>query len=236
MHPNPSRDRHPARIAAVAALVAALLVAPLAAASSHTVLQPGDAVEAYQGGICTLNFVFDGPNDAYIGTAGHCVNTTERKRASNADLGEFGTFVYDNDDLDFALVDVDDPVESQLSADVDGHPGTPTGVATPADTDQGDRLLLSGYGLGVSLTEPTREQRPSILVEHEATQYRSDGPVVNGDSGAPFVHAETGKALGVVSEYGIDGVPPTTDVGPTLEAILDALRDDGWDVQLRTAS
>lgn len=235
MHSHPSRDRPPARPAAVAALLAALLAAP-AAASSQGTLQPGDLVESYEGWPCTLNFVFDGPSDAYIGTAGHCVDTSVQERASNADLGEFGTFVYDNDALDFALVDVDDPLEGLLSADVDGHPGTPTGVATPADTDQGDRLLLSGYGLGVSATEPTREQRPSVLVEHTATQYRSDGPVVYGDSGAPFVHAETGKALGIVSKYGVLGVPPTTDVGPTLDHILDVLHDDGWDVQLRTAS
>lgn len=230
MNNGSSRDRQPLRVVAGAALLAALLAAPVAA-SSPTVLQPGDSLE----GICTLNFVFDGASDAYIGTAAHCVSGVDQ-RVSNPDLGEFGTVVYDNDDLDFALVDVDDAVESQLSAEVDGHPGTPTGIAIPAETDRWDRLLLSGHGLGVSLTEPTREQRPSVLVEHNATQYRSDGPVVNGDSGAPFVHADTGKALGIVSEYGLDGVPPTTDVGPTADHIVDVLQDAGWDVQLRTAS
>jgi hypothetical protein len=228
---GPTPPTRPSFVAATALLVAVstAALAP-ATASSHDVLQPGDSL----GGFCTLNFVFDGSGgDAYIGTAGHCVD--DGQRVSNPDLGTFGTVVYDNDSsTDFALVDVDDALEGKLDASLDGHGGTPTGVATPDETAPGDALLMSGYGVGAREAETTREERRSVLVEHGSQEYQSDGPVVNGDSGAPLVHAPTGEALGIVSRYGIFEIPPTTDVGPTLDRILDVLQQDGYDVTLRT--
>jgi len=216
-------------IVLIALLASSAALAPVASASSHEPIEPGDWVDFY----CTLNFVFDGPQDAYIGTAGHCAD--EGDRAGHDDLGEFGTVVYDSDAVDFALIDVDDKYEGNLRAGVQGHPGTPTGVATPDHTEPGDRLVMSGQGVIVSATQPTRDLRPSVLVEHGASSYQSDGPVVNGDSGAPLVHADTGRALGVVSGYGVFEFPPTTDVGPTVDAALDDLRANGYDVTLRTA-
>lgn len=220
--------------AAAAVLVAGVL-AP-AAGAAGPVLQPGDAVTSVDGGSCTLGFVLEGPTETYITTAAHCIDIAKQDRARNAEFGEFGTFVYDNDvpTMDVALVDVDPDVP--VDPAVAGHPGTPSGVADPSETAAGDRLRHSGQGLVVARTEPTRQDRPSVLVEHNATAYRSDGLVVDGDSGAPMIHAETGEAVGLVSRYGVFSVPPTTDRGPTLQHVVDVLHGDGYDVHLRTAS
>lgn len=217
-------------VGAIAALVAASAGLTPVAATDHDVLQPGDSL----GGYCTLNFVFDGAGDRYIGTAGHCVDAGDR--ASNPDIGEFGTVIYDSSVPDFALIDVDDSVEPQLAASLDGHPDSPTGVATPEDTSPGDVLRMSGYGVGVSATEPTREERRSVLVDHTDETYDSSGPIVNGDSGAPFVVSDSGEALGIVSRYNFFDVPPTTDVGPTVDYILSSLHANGYDVALSTVS
>lgn len=242
MRDAPPSDAQPLLPLAVAALVAAAAAAALAPtvgalASTPTLLQPGDAVTSAEGTPCTLGFVLDGPHATYIGTAAHCLDPEVEDRAHNDRVGEFGTVVYDNDDptVDLALVEVDDELEANVDGAVAGHPEAPTGVADPDGTEPGDRLHLAGQGLVVSRTEPTREERPSFLVEHNDTGYRSNGPVVNGDSGAPLVHAETGTALGTVSRYGVPDVPPTTDKGPTVQHLLDVLREDGFDVTLRTA-
>jgi hypothetical protein len=73
-----------------------------------------------------------------------------------------------------------------------------------------------------------------LLVSDTGRQYRSDGPVVNGDSGGPIVHEATGNALGVVSHYGLGGIPPTTDEGPVIEYIVLKLAGAGLPVALRT--
>lgn len=206
----------------------------LATAAASNPIQPGDQVN----GLCTLNFVFDSNVDdsVYIGTAGHCIDVGDS--ASTDGHANFGVAVYDNpygdgDGIDFALIEVDAAHAGAVSGAVAGHPQTPTGFTTSDQTEPGDRLWISGYGIGVQATEPTREQRPSFLLDDDPKQYRSNGPVVNGDSGAPFVHAETGAALGVVSHYNFD-VPPSTDEGPTVEGILADLHANGWDVSLRT--
>lgn len=229
-----------ARSLAAAALVAALAVASLGpvSATDPDVIQPGDRVIT-AASWCTLNFVLDGSNDAYIGTAGHCVS--EGDRVDHPTLGTFGEVVYandhhDDDGVDFALVDVDDGREDELVASVDGHPGTPSGVATPSETAPGDQILLSGHGQVVRLTEPTREDRRSLLVEHTPERVQSTGPVVPGDSGGPLVHAPTGEALGIVSAQGLTELPPSTDAGPTLDHVLGALEDAGYAVSLRTDS
>lgn len=108
--------------------------------------------------------------------------------------------------------------------------GGPTGVATRGDLATGDVVAFYGYGLGFGATHPTRA-RAGLLLTTTADEYRSDMPAVNGDSGAPVIHVETGKALGIVSHYGL---PLSTDEGPLMTFVMAELAKAGFALTLAT--
>lgn len=202
-------------------------------------LRPGASFD----GKCTFNFVFYRPGAqgrapvGYIGTAGHC---TEKlgEIAANPDVGDIGQVVYDSDladsDVDFSLIELEPEVIGQTNPEVLGW-GGPTRSVTLEDLAVGDRINVYGYGVGVGATEQTRP-RYGFLVAYNEKEYQADMPAVNGDSGAPLVHDETGAALGIISRYGI-GVPPSTDLGPLMPWIFQELKAAGFgDVKLATVS
>ncbi len=195
---------------------------------------------------CTYNFVFydvvyptpevpDPVPDVYIGTAGHCTGKTG-ERASLAGLGQIGTVVYDSDetgsDVDFSLIELDPGRVAQTNPQMRGFVG-PKGVAAPSMLAVGDQVDVYGYGVGVGLLEQTRP-RFGLLTDWTEDEYVADMPAVNGDSGAPLLHDESGFALGVISRYGFDQVPPSTDVGPLVSWALREVREAGFDVVLAT--
>lgn len=198
-------------------------------------LRPGTGM-----GFCTYNFVFYKPGTAktapkaYIGTAGHCTETVGQ-RMSHPELGEIGTVVYDSDlvesTVDFSLVEIDTKMVSQTNPEV-LHWGGPTGVVSQEDLQVGDEVDIYGYGLVVGMNEATRP-RQGYLVAKTEEEYQADMPAVNGDSGAPLLHHETGKALGIISRYGFT-VPPSTDQGPLMPWILEELAEAGFHVRLAT--
>lgn len=205
-------------------------------------LRPGASLKSGSGS-CTFNFVFYAPGTkktapkGYIGTAAHC--TEELGEAvSQPVLGEVGKVVYDSDlvdsGVDFTLIELDPKIVSKTNPKVLGW-GGPTRSVTPEDLAVGDQVDVYGYGVGVGLTEPTRK-RYGFLVGFSDKEYQTDMPAVNGDSGGPLIHDETGAALGIVSRYGIEGVPPSTDIGPLMGWIFDELEAAGFgNVQLATA-
>jgi hypothetical protein len=206
------------------------------------VIQPGDALTVGNGQrICTYNFVFDGSDDVYIGTAAHCVY--DGQTVGTEGFPTMGTVVHDGGGVDFALVDVDDELEHRVQAGVKGHPSAPLGVAERADTDRGDLHYVSGYGTGFQGDETTRENRWGLQLAHGSSGYQSVTPFSPGDSGGPVVHAPTGQALGVAGyiqacvgltvDTGCT-VPPVRVGGPTIDASLNVLADHGFDVTLRT--
>jgi hypothetical protein len=231
------------------AIVLVLLVAsaaPHVAGAAFDPIQPGDLYN----GVCTLNFVFDGAGalagNVYIGTAAHCVFDGVGEDASTTGNSNFGDVVFLGDvgedengvpgvQSDFALIQVRAAFEERVVADVRGHPGMPTGHTLSTATAAGDRLLLSGYGMGFDLTGATRENRTGVLTGDTPREYTADTLAVNGDSGGPVLRAD-GKALGVISQYNFVDLPPSTDVGPTVQGILAELSALGYPVTLRTAS
>ena len=201
-------------------------------------LRPGASL----GGYCTFNFVFFSPGTkkaaprGYIGTAAHCTDKLG-EAAVHPELGEVGTVVYDSDlvdsDVDFSLIELDPKIISQTNPTVLGW-GGPTRSVTPEDLAVGDQVDIYGYGVGVGMFEQTRP-RYGFLVGFNDKEYQADMPAVNGDSGSPLIHHETGAALGIISRYGIEGVPPSTDIGPLMGWIFDELGAAGFgDVQLAT--
>ena len=221
----------------LATLVATLCLAP--AAQAQTPIQPGAMLQT-DGGQCTLNFVFDGlgrnAGKVYIGTAAHCGEKVGQD-ARDIDDQPFGQFAFiaDADDaaFDYAFIEVAPEHLGRVDPALKGHPELPKGFTTPDETEAGDMIQMSGYGLGFGETQPTQESRQTILQSDDADIFTLSGPSVNGDSGGPFVHIPTGKALGLVSQYGF--FHGSTDVGPTIEGVLAKAAKAGFPVSLRSA-
>ena len=221
----------------VATLAATLCLA--SAAQAQTPIQPGAMLQT-DAGQCTLNFVFDGlgrnAGKVYIGTAAHC-GEKAGQAARDVDDQPFGQFAFiaDADDaaFDYAFIEVAAEHLGRVDPALKGHPELPKGVTTPEETEAGDLVQMSGYGAGFGLTQPTQEQRQTVLQSDDADLFTLSGPSVNGDSGGPFVHVPTGKALGLVSQYGF--TYGATDVGPTIQGVLAKAANAGFPVSLRAA-
>ena len=172
---------------------------------------------------------------AYIGTAAHCTDEVGQRVAA-VDIGEFGTVVYDSDDIesqvDFSLVRIDADKVGQVHPQMFGF-AAPTGFVTSEELAVGDVLAHHGYGLLLGQNDVTRD-RYGLVVGKTEHEYVAETMAQFGDSGSPFARLETGEAVGIVSRYGLDRVPPSTDVGPLLPWILQHLADAGFRVELAT--
>lgn len=203
-------------------------------------LRPG--AEAHtEAGQCTFNFAFYKPGTkgkpatAYIGTAAHCTDKLGEV-VSNPEVGEVGEVVYDSDlvdsGVDFTLIQLNPEVVAKTNPTVFGW-GGPTRSVTQEDLAVGDQVDVYGYGLLLGETEQTRP-RYGVLMAFTEQEYQANMPAVNGDSGAPLIHHETGAALGIISRYGFT-IPPTTDMGPLMPWIFEELKAAGFgDVKLAT--
>lgn len=223
------------RAALLIAIVALLALpsVPLASATAPPIkpIQPGGVVNTPVGQ-CTLNFVFAGGGNTYIGTAGHCASVGDRVSGS---AGFFGTVVFDEDGVtDFALIQVDAAKVGSVSPAVRQW-GGPTGVASTTTAAVGDEVVLYGFGIGFSATAQTRP-REGVLLSYNGVEYRADTGAVNGDSGAPLLDLDDGTAVGIISHFDFVGVPPTTDEGPTMQRIQARLAAAGFGVALQTAA
>lgn len=218
------------------ALAEAATPATRTALDQDGVIQPGDALQTLGGAkICTYNFVFDGPEAVYIGTAAHCVS--QGQRVGTPAFPDMGEVVHDGGGADVALVRIDDRFTEHVLASVKGHPATPTGVAEPGDTVTGDLMYVSGYGTGFRHDDTTRENRWGLLFTQGDRGYTALGAFSPGDSGGPVVHGPSGDALGVAAYIGVCAglCEPVRVGGPTIDVMLDVLHQHGFDVTLRTA-
>ena len=215
------------------ALVALSLAAAPAAAQAAVTLQPG-AYHETDAGSCTLNFAYDRAGTTVLGTAAHCV-TKVGERVRDSEGVEFGTvdFVGDQDvsEWDFAFIEVDPEDLARVSPAVKGYPQYPKGSTVASETAAGDLIQVSGYGMGFDVSTPTQEQRKAVLSGDDAELHTLAGPVIFGDSGGPFIHIKTGKALGIVSRL---CVGLCTEEGPTVQGILAKAASRGFAVSLRT--
>lgn len=251
-----SRMRRLAAALAGLALLAAPAPGPAAVAVEKPI-QPGALVQVVHGGedlvsgepedaFCTLNFVFkDTKRRLYIGTAGHCARRTGLV-ALDENERRIGTVVYrelqayPDDELlvpfngrDFALIRVDKARYSHVSAAVRGW-GGPTGVVSSAQTEDGDTLVFYGKGMVLGDAEPT-SPRPGLLDSDTTRIYRSNMPVIYGDSGGPVIHEATGKALGIVSGFNADELFRSIHIGPMLAYSVARMKAAGWNLKLVTA-
>lgn len=195
-----------------------------------SIREPGTTSDDF----CTLNYVFYNPKLAsppvYIGTAGHCTARLGQQIELSGGL-DIGSVVYDSDKagsaVDFSLIRLDPSMVSKTNPKVLGW-GGPRGVVSTSALNVGDRLHMHGRGFVVGLNAATRS-RAGVLASWTSTEYAADIPAVNGDSGAPLLHQPTGKALGIISRYGVFATPPSTDTGPLMSWIFAALDTAGYD-------
>jgi hypothetical protein len=221
----------------LATLAALVCLAP--AAQAQTKIQPGAMLQT-ETGQCTLNFVFDGlgknAGKTYIGTAAHCGEKVGQD-AMDSDQEIFGQFAFFGKEgeaaTDYAFIEVAPEHLSRVDPAMKGHPEYPAGFTTPEETSAGDLIQMSGYGLAFGETQPTQEMRQTVLQSDDSDVFTLSGPSVNGDSGGPFVHVDTGKALGIVSQYGF--FEGATDIGPTIDGVLAKAAKAGFPVALRNA-
>jgi hypothetical protein len=219
-------------LTAAVAAIAIAAAAPTAAQAAVT-LQPG-AYHETDAGSCTLNFVYDGGGRTYLGTAAHCVDSIGQ-RVRDIEGTEFGSVAFIGDEnsteWDFAFIAVDAEDLGRVSPAVKGHATFPRGSTTPLETLTGDRIQLSGYGLGYDTTPTTQERRQAIMGFDDSELYTVTGPIHWGDSGGPLVHIGTGKALGIVSRL---CAGTCSEEGPTVQGILAKAAARGFSVTLRT--
>ena len=212
--------------------------APSSAASDP--LQPGDYVGSSVGG-CTLNFMYVGTAAAnngrvYLGTAAHCVKGVGETVVDQGGQA-FGRVAFKGNENatadDYAFIEVFGNHVARVSPRMKGHTAYPRlGFTTSSQTGFGDQLVSSGYGVGFSVTNLTRERRPAVLTFDDASEYGTAGPFIFGDSGGPVVHQRTGRALGVVSRLCAGSC---TQIGPTVEGVLARAHRAGFAVRLVTA-
>jgi hypothetical protein len=208
-----------------------------------TLIQPGAPIIAGSS-LCTLNWIYDGTagqsGNVFAGTARHCVTGVGQLVAldeSGATPGPFGSVAFMSPNLDYALIRVDPSRIGEVSAAMRGHPNIPQGVSTTATAQIGDTMQFSGYGVGVSLTNITREQRTGILGYNDGQQQYVYGVITPGDSGGPVGDVTDGnKAFGIVDTVGValTPVPQAGEGGVSLEGLLADAASSGFTVALRT--
>lgn len=196
------------------------------------------------GGYCTFNWVFtDAAGTVYIGTAGHCTDEIGEQVAlgsEDPDTNALGFVVYDSDVtddadplVDFTLIQVHAGRLGEVNPTMLGQ-AAPSGTLGPGDASAGDLVAIYGHGMVLGDNEETRP-RQGVLLFADDKEYVADMPAVPGDSGAPVLHVASGKALGVISRFNLDGLPPSTDIGPTMPFILSELEKAGYFVDVAVA-
>jgi hypothetical protein len=218
---------------AVCSAVLALCAALPAVAGAAQPVQPG-AYHETSVGACTLNFIYTANGRTYVGTAAHCFDRLG-EQTFDIDGALIGKSVAignaDSTETDWALIEVDPSALGRVNPAVKGSTSYPTGVTSSGETNTGDVIQFSGYGLGFSLTNLTRERRSGVLTYDDPGLYTVLGTLIFGDSGGPLVHQRTGKALGIVSRLCI-GL--CEEEGPTVQGIIAQATAAGFPIAIRT--
>jgi len=236
-----------ARLATVVAVLTLTITIPARAPAAPplTHIQPGapmtdptqfpDDTIPYSFHRCTMGFILaDTRGGLYMITAGHCV--PGKGARIHSETGQaIGTVVLVSEEGtdDFALVRIDRSRYNQVSPSVRDW-GGPTGVATPASVHAFDEVRFSGFSFILGDLSITRA-RNGLLISQDAIHYTAETTASEGDSGAPFIDARTGQAIGLVRDFGLTDFPPATDDGPTVQRILTLLAHAGYRLHLKTA-
>jgi hypothetical protein len=158
---------------------------PDAPLPSEVGIRPGSWMLSPAG--CTMNFVFGGPGNYSIGTAGHCTSVgddvtllTVAPGGANPVLVDVGTtqVSHDNDiGDDYAIVSIRPELQEWVFPTM-AFVGGPCGSYTGSGPEV---LAHTGHGLGVG-TGGT--PRAGVALNWQANAYGWDGAAAPGDSGS----------------------------------------------------
>ena len=200
---------------------------------------------------CTVGFLYVDPvkQAYYLGTAAHCSESADSATQDGTGtrvvlddpetgevLGEIGTVVFDSDGpipitpgvngagggVDFSLVLLDPGVNLIANPQEISAQG-PTGYLSCADLVAGDQIGF--YGHGVLFGVAGLKSREGAVVGCDTSSNVADigMPVYGGDSGGPFLHLNSGKAIGHASA----GVGTLVSV-PTMDYVFRELAAAGF--------
>jgi hypothetical protein len=200
---------------------------------------------------CTLSFVFrDARKRLYIGTTGEpdCVGAIG-ERVYDENGKAFGTGVFREcasgagtlaviqacgpHATSFSLIRIDRARYGDVSPAV-RHWGGPTGVMAVGKARPGAMVLFTGGGW-VAGDLPQTAPRFGVLISYDWKRFTADTLAGLSDSGAPLIDRATGRAIGIISDFGLTEVPPVTDDGPSILAILADCAKAGFRLRLVTA-
>lgn len=168
---------------------------------------PGARIES-GGGQCTLNFLFGGGGERFVGTAGHCILSSSPLATDNgeqvfaegegpevldSDGNRIGEYAYaiQEQPKDFALIRLDDNVPASPQV---RQFGGPTGVNDEITSDVGSMLFLTGNPLGIG--GPLAVGRTLVAADlSDPDVVTARGLVLPGDSGGPALD-DQGRAVG----------------------------------------
>jgi hypothetical protein len=221
-----------AHVLGAAAVVLGLLAASPSVPAA-TPLQPGMYISTPVGS-CTMGFVLDSPTTVYMATAAHCVSQVG-DRVSTIDGTSIGRAALigsaDGPSTDWALIAIDSAYASRVKGSVIGHPTMPTGFNTQSNF--GDEVLYSGYGIPWEVAPATRTDRFGYMVSQDKSTYELIGSDTWGDSGGPIMLAKSGQAMGLVSRFCFGAC---TSEGPTVQGIIAQAAAKGVALKLRTVA
>ncbi|MGH3344270.1 MAG: hypothetical protein ACRDPK_15655 [Carbonactinosporaceae bacterium] len=174
---------------------------------------------------CTLNFVFGGPGDYFIGTAGHCAKVGEQVTiiAAPGILMNIGRTVKSVDNgigNDFSLIDVRPAMEQHVNPSM-AYFGGPTAAGSPKVTD-----IVEHAGHGLVIGTGGTPRAGVVAFRGRGDTGGSDafawvGAASPGDSGSP-VRLSSGQAAGDLTHLVVGGKYVPSDVaGTTIARMLE---------------
>jgi hypothetical protein len=249
------------RIASSVVFAAIALAGSMQASGAATTsaVQPGALLtrpdvehgSAYHVHRCTMSFVFhDAAGALYTGTTGESDCTQAPGGAAFDENGaRIGRVVFSDcaagagavpvvqecgtSDVSFTLIRIDRTRYADVDPAMRGWSG-PVGLATPGSVAPGDPVLFTGNAYVEGDVAATRP-RAGVLLSMDARHFTADTLATLGDSGGPVVDATDGLAIGIISDFGQSDMPPTTDDGPTVAAIIADCAHHGIRLSLSTA-
>lgn len=205
---------------------------PACPALPYTHIRPGAALGIPQRA-CTANFVFQNETSLAIGTAGHCMRSSEifSTLLVNADheigLVPIGETMYRSRGVgnDFGLIELDASVHHVVEPAVSVIDG-PCGWGW---SEFGAPVQMYGHGVGWGAGGQPRTGTvldPSDAYFNDAVYHTIAPGASGGDSGSPVIDAVTGQAIAVHTHGWVIPAGPLA-IGTSLPRVFELLEDDG---------
>ena len=225
---------------------------PIWGSAESSKLRPGSLIATVSTN-CTAGFLFVDPvaEVYYMSTAAHCADSADGTTYDGTGtevtiegIGVIGTVVYDSDGpvpisttgndplsrLDFALVQLAPDVNLEANPQMFLQDG-PTGFIGCSDMSPQDSIAIYGHGQIFEPAEIYSRDGPLYQCTNSPgyEEFVALVPTFFGDSGGPVLHVPSGRALALVTSFGVRAVTATAGLyGPTLDHAFEELAKAGF--------